>query len=511
VSGPDAPPLPPKSRLATRWIPLLALALHLATAHRYGIFRDELYYVACGRHLDFGYVDHPPFVAFVARLAASFGGTLVGLRLPAALAGAATARVTAELARELGGRAFAQCLAALCVTLAGNALFTFQVLSMNAFDHLAWAGLWLLAARALRTGDQRLWLAAGLVAGLGLQNKLSMGFPCFGLALGLLLFRRDVLARRGPWSGALLAGVVFLPHVLWQVAHGFPTRAFVATAQAEKMVAFTPLEFLAGALLEAGPQSIPVWSSGLVGLLVLGRWRAQRPLGLAFVAVLVLLACTRSKPYYAAPAFSLVFAAGAALLGDRPRGTPGRLVRGATLALVLAGGALIAPLAKPVLSVEGYVSYAARLGLAPQPSERHELGRLPQHFADMHGWRELAEEVARVYHALPAEDRARARVFGQNYGEAGAIDYFGPALGLPAALSGHNSYFLWGPGDWTGELLIVLGDRREGLLELFESVELAGRTDCGDGMPYEDELPVWVCRRLRLPVAELWPSLRRYI
>ncbi|MSR61015.1 MAG: glycosyltransferase family 39 protein [Planctomycetes bacterium] len=510
-SGFETDPLPAPDRFALRVFPLLALLFHLATAQRYGVFRDEFYYVACGQHLAFGYVDHPPFVALVARVAtALFGTSLLGLRLFPALAGAATAWAAASLARELGGRAYAQRLAALCVTLGGNTLFSFQVLSMNSFDHLAWALLAWLAARALRTGVERYWLLFGLVAGLGLENKISVLFLGAGIALGVLLFRRDVLARRGIWLGAALAGLLFLPHVLWQLANGFPTREFIANAQADKMVAIPPLQFVLRAGLEGGAGSIPVALVGLVGLWLAKRWRALRPLAVAFVAVLALLAFTRSKPYYAAPAFVLVFAAGGATL-EALHGKLGTALRALVLLVTLGLGAMAAPFAKPLLSEDAFVRYSAALGAKPSSAERNELGRLPQHFADMHGWRALAEEVARVCATLPPEERASARVFGQNYGEAGAIDFFADELGLPPALSGHNNYFLWGPGDWSGEVLIVIDDDRAQLLELFEEVELAGKTDCTDCMPYEDELPIWICRRLKRPVAELWPQVKHFI
>lgn len=517
MSPPPTPPaapaeLPPSDHVATRVLPLVAFLFHMATAHRYGVFRDELYYVACGAHLDFGYVDHPPFVALVARAASAlFGTSLLGLRFFPALAGAATAWAAARLARELGGRAFAQRMAAACVSLGGNTLFSFQVLSMNAFDHLAWALCFLLAARALRGRRERDWLLFGLVAGLGLENKISILFLGAGVALGVLAFRRDVLARRGIWLGAALAGLVFLPHVLWQVAHGFPTREFIANAQAEKIVALPPARFLLRAGLEGGAGSIPLALVGLAGLWTLRSWRALRPLAVAFLAVLLFLAFTRSKPYYAAPAFVLVFAAGGATLEALGRGWLPRSARALVLLVTLGLGALAAPFAKPLLSEDAYVRYAAALGARPSSAERNELGRLPQHFADMHGWPALAEAVAGVLHGLPLEDQARVRVFGQNYGEAGALDFFGPELGLPRALSGHNSYFLWGPGDWSGDVLIVIDDDRERLLELFEEVDLAARTACTDCMPYEDDLPIWVCRRLRMPVAELWPRIRHFI
>ena len=504
--------LPEADALAVGVLPFLALAFHLSTAGRYGIFRDELYYLACGRHLDFGYVDHPPLVALVARVAGElFGSSLVGLRLLPALAGAATALVAALLARELGGRVYAQRLAALCVTLGGNALFSFQILSMNAFDHLVWALCFWLAARALRRTSGGDWLLFGLVAGLGLENKISVLFLGGGLALGLLLFRRDVLARAGAWWGAALAALLFAPHVAWQIAHGFPTREFIANAQAYKIAELAPARFLFLAGTEGGVASIPVAVAGLVGLFALRRWRPLLPLAAAFVAVLAFLALTRSKPYYAAPAFALVFAAGGATLEALGGAWPARLARGALLATALLGGLVFAPFGKPLLAPADYVRYSEALGIRPPPAERSELGRLPQHFADMHGWPELAAAVSRVYHSLPAADRARARVFGQNYGEAGAIDFFGPGLGLPPAISAHNSYHLWGPGDWTGEVLIVLGDERERLLELFDEVELGGRTACTDCMPYENDRPLWICRRLRMPVAELWPTIKHYI
>lgn len=511
ASEPLGGPLPRADRFARLGLPLLALLFHLSTATRYGVFRDELYYVACGAHLDFGYVDHPPFVALVARLATLlFGHSLLGLRLFVALAGAATTWSAAGLARELGGGAWAQRMAGLAVTLGGTMLFSFQVFSMNAFDHLAWALLAWLAARALRTGEERTWLAYGLVAGIGLENKLSVLFLCFGLFLGLLAFRRDVLARRGVWLGAGIAGLLFLPHVLWQVAHGLPTREFVANAQAGKMLELSPLAFLAETLPNAGVAAVPLACAGLLGLVLRRGWRPMLPLAVAFVAVLALLASTRSKPYYAAPAFVILFAAGGATLEALGPRLPARILRRALALLLLVGGLALAPFAKPLLSPDGYVRYAAALGQTPRPSERHELARLPQHFADMHGWPELARAVAGVFHALPPEDQARARVFGRNYGEAGAIDFFGPALGLPPALSGHNNYFLWGPGDWDGQVLIVIGGERERLLELFEEVELAGRSDCTDCMPYEDDLSLWLCHRLRGSVAELWPAIRHY-
>jgi hypothetical protein len=216
-----------------------------------------------------------------------------------------------------------------------------------------------------------------------------------------------------------------------------------------------------------------------------------------------------SKAYYFAPAYTLLLpAAGVAL----ERWTAGRFARPArAIATVLILATLVlAPLAKPLLAEDAYVRYAAALGIRPGTAENHRLGRLPQFFADMHGWRELAETVATVHRSLPAAERERACVFGQNYGQAGAVDHFGAELDLPPAISGHNNYWLWGPGDCTGEVLLVIGGERADIESLFASVAAGGVFDCVDCMPYEDGQTIWIARGLRVPIAGAWPGVRHY-
>jgi hypothetical protein len=252
----------------------------------------------------------------------------------------------------------------------------------------------------------------------------------------------------------------------------------------------------------------------LAGLawLVFGRQaRTVQALGFACPAVAaVMLASGRAKPYYLAPIYPVLFAAGAVGIESWTADRQRPLVRGLVLVLLISTGAALAPFAKPLLPVETYIRYAAMLGLEPAADERHRMGRLPQHFADMHGWPGLAATVAAVHRTLPPEERARACIFGQNYGEAGAIDFFGPRLGLPKAISGHNSYFLWGPRNCTGDIVIVIGDDRESLAEVFEDVEQAATFRCANCMPYESNLPIWIVRRMRFPMAEIWPQTKHY-
>lgn len=501
----------PVDRRVLAGLAAAALAVHLLAAPGYGYFRDELYYLACARHLDLGYVDHPPLVAWIAALVrATLGESLLAIRGVSALAAAATVWTAGATAAELGGRRFAQALAATATLVAPVYLALASVFSMNPVDLLLWACAWRLAARALRPGSTSGWLGFGAVIGLGLLNKLSPLFLAFGVTVGLLAGRRwDVLRDRSWWAGAAFAIGLAAPHLAWQWTHGFPTREFIANAQSFKNLELAPAAFLGEQAMQVGPWALPLWLGGLIFFL---RSRAAAPwraLGWAYLAVLAVMLLTAAKPYYLAPAYTVLFAGGAVALERRLAGT---VARAAILALMLVAGAATAPLAMPLLPVDTYVRYAAALGLAPGTDERHAVGRLPQFFADMHGWPEFAAAFATAYRQLPAEDQARACVVGNNYGEAGALDLFGPALGLPPAISAHNNYFLWGPRGCSGAVLLVAAkaEDRARLAALFAEVTPVGRFDCADCMPYERDQTIWLARGPRVPLAELWPTLKHY-
>lgn len=492
-------------------LPLATLVFFVATAPGYGIFRDELYYLACGQHLDWGYVDHPPMVALLAALArVFFGDSLTGLRLFPALAAAGTVLLVGTTAERLGGGRWARFLAQVLAATAPAYLSLFTIFSMNAFDVLVWAAMAWLAVRLLNGDDPKLWLAFGAVAGLGLQNKLDVGLLGAGLVAGLILARRfDVLKNRWLYLGGGLAATLFLPHVIWQATHGWPTREFVANAQSGKITVLGPLAFVGAQFLMIGPLACSLAFAGLGWLLFSRAARPARALGWAVVVVLAVFAFSVSKPYYFSPAFTLLFpAAGVAV----EAWSAGRFTRSARVAALVAAasGLVFAPLAKPLLSADHFVRYAAAVGIAPGTDENHRLGRLPQFFADMHGWRELAQATAGVYAALPPEDKGKACVYANNYGQAGAIDFFGPALGLPPVVSGHNSYWLWGPGSCGGEVVLILGGDLEDHTEGFARVEPGAVFHCTDCMPYEDNLTIWVARGLKANLAEAWPAVKHY-
>ncbi|WP_394844166.1 glycosyltransferase family 39 protein [Pendulispora brunnea] len=490
----------------------ITLVFHLLTIRGYGYFRDELYYLANGEHLGFGYVEHPPLIGVVAAFVrAVFGTSLFALRILPALAGAASVGLTAQSARELGGGRFAQILAGLGVMFAPVVLVIASFLSMNIFDILFWAICVWLVIRILKTDDTRLWLAFGAVAGVGLENKISILFLGFGVGVGLVLGRRwNDLRSRWFWLGAAVAVLLFLPYVIWQQVHGWPLREFMNRARELKNVALSPVDFVREQFMLMGPLSAPLWLAGL-GYLLFSREAARyRTLGWAYLAVLALfIAAGNAKPYYLAPGYTALFAAGGVfverLTAQRKR------VRAVAMALVAGGGLLTLPLSKAVLSEDALARYLSALGMQLSSGERQAQGRLPQIFSDMHGWPELAETTARVYQALPADERSKACILAQNYGQAGAIDLFGPRYGLPKAISGHNMYWLWGPRDCTGEVLIVVGERREKLEPLFTTVELGTMYTCVDCMPFENDKPIWIARGLRIPMKELWPRAKNFI
>jgi hypothetical protein len=362
-----------------------------------------------------------------------------------------------------------------------------------------------------------LWLLFGLLAGIGLQNKHSMLVFGFGIFAALLFTpERRHLAKPWIWAGGALAALIFLPNVLWQARHGWPTLEFMHNAQAYKNVSLSPLEFFAEQILGMHPFALPVWLAGLGWLLLSRRGRPFRLFGWAFLVVFAVLITQDSKPYYLSPIFPILLAAGGVALESGIRRLPAGAPRTATASLLLAilflGGAALAPFTLPVLPVESFVRYVKVLGLeGAGSSERHEMGALPQHFADMHGWDALVAEVARVVATLPPEERAEARIFAQNYGAAGALSLLGRRYGLPPVLSGHNSYFLWGTGGWDGDVLVLLGGDWEDNQQVCRELQKVGEVRCGHCMPFEDRNPVYVCRGLKKPFAEIWPDVKKYI
>jgi hypothetical protein len=507
----------------SRWTGALAIAiyfalakllLHLLANRGYGYFRDELYFLACGEHLDWGYVDHAPMVAVAAKLSrAILGDSLSAIRFLPALAGAVKVLLTGLMVREFGGRRFAVMLACLCVTVAPVYLGIDNFLSMNAFEPVFWMGCVYFIILAINRNDSRFWIGFGALAGLGLQNKHSM--LIFGLAVfvGLLLTpqARRFLAGKWLWIAGAIAFVIFLPNIIWEQQHGWATLELLKNVKTSgKNVALSPLEFIGQQFLFLLPLTAPVWLAGLWFFFFDVEGRRYRLLGITYVAVLALMILMKGKNYYLAPAYPMLFAGGAVLwerllAGKRYTGW----LKVAYPVILVVAGAVLAPMSLPILPVETLIRYQPALGFKPPRTEVGHVGPLPQHFGDMFGWPEMVEAVASVYHKLPPEERTVAAIYAGNYGEAGAIDFFGPRYGLPKAISPHQNYFLWGPRGYTGEVLIILQAEREELEPNCESVEEGAALNHPYAMA-EERYTIFICRGLKQPLPQLWPRLKHW-
>ncbi|HEV3333843.1 MAG TPA: glycosyltransferase family 39 protein [Bryobacteraceae bacterium] len=488
------------------------LLVHLYAGRHYGYFVDELYYLACSRHLDWGYVDQPPLIAGITWIVRSLlGDSLPALRFLPAIAGAGTVALTGLIARELGGNWFAQGVAALAVLIAPGFLALGNLLTMNAFEPVFWLACAWLLLRILKTGDQKLWIWFGVLAGLGLENKYSMAMFGAGLIVGLVLSpQRRALASPWIWIGGLIAFLLFLPNLLWNIQHHFPFLELQANIRRSgRDVPLGPVAFFGQEVLTMHPLNVPIWMAGLWFYFFSKAGKPYRPLGWAWVFTAVVVVALSPRVYYLYPAFPVLFAGGAVAWEGWLQRPQLAWWKFALPALMAVTGAILAPLAIPVLPPETYVRYTEALHLAPPAIETHRLGPLPQLFADQFGWEEMAATVARVYNSLPPEVRRTTAIFGQNYGQAGAIDLFGPRYGLPPAISGHQSYFLWGPRGYTGESVIVMAGRQQRLESQFASVEKAASVDHPYSMPYE-HFDVFYCRGLKQPLSKFWPQVKSW-
>jgi len=498
--------------LAVSVIALVKLLVHLYAGRHYGFFVDELYYLACAQHLDWGYVDQPPLIALVAKLVRlTLGDSLPAIRLLPAIAGAATVLLTGAIARELGGGRFAQGLAALCALLAPGSLAMDHFLTMNAFEPLFWMGCAYLALRIVRTGNGKLWLWFGALAGVGLENKHSMLIFGFGLVLGLVLTReRRWLRSPWLWAGAAIAFLLFLPNLWWNIRQHFPFLELQANIRRSgRDVALSPLAFFGQETLAMLPLSLPVWLGGLWFFFFHREGKPFRLLGWAWLTTATIIVAMSPRIYYLFPAFPVLFAGGAVLWERWLDGPRVRWVGLVYAGLMILMGALLAPTVIPLLPPETYIRYAAATHLRQPRIETHELGPLPQLFADQFGWEEMAATVASAYNALPPDVRPKTAIFAQSYGQAGAIDFFGPQYGLPPAISGHHAYYHWGPRGYMGESMIVMGDNQRRLEQLFREVKKVAYVTHPYSMPHS-HFDVFYCQGMKMTMSELWPRIKNW-
>jgi len=500
----------------------LAFLVHAGFANRYDFFRDELYFIICGRHPAFGYVDQPPLVPLISALTQAAGENLVLLRLVPALAAGATVFVACAIARLAGGGRFAQVAAGIPTGLAPMFLGLYATFNTTVFEPLAWTLVVYLAARAIVKGDHAAVLWLGLVAGVALEVKYSILFYLGALVVALLLLPERRLLRL-PQAGiaAAMALALAAPSLVWQAMHGWPFAELLAAAPG-KNVAVAPVPFVLNQIAVMNPLFAPVWIAGVVSGFVDRRLTAFRVFGLAFLVVFAEIIALHGKDYYLAAAYPPMFALGSVVVEGVVRQ---RALRAVYVGLAAAVSVLAAPFSMPILDPPATVRYMTRLHITLQGREnnlaartmtvqgradRNTAAALPQIFSDQLGWRTYEQQIAGVYHALGSEQRDRVPIITSNYGEAAALDFYGGRDELPPALSGHNEYFLWGTHGYDGSVVLFVN----GNITLYRSAcreaTVVGTFGSTYAMPYERNAPIILCLGLRRPLPQVWPKFKHY-
>jgi len=487
--------------------PLFLFLLHACFYRSYGIFRDEFYYFVCGLRPAWGYVDHPPLVGWISyALSYLFQQDLSLYRFWSFAAAAAHLALVLSWVRNHHGGPLALSLASVALIFSPLSLGMNHFFSMNSLEPLLWFAIFWLFSRISSLRVAGIIGLAALIA-LGTLNKHTTAI--YTALLSLVFFWNASDRRRYVKKIivlAILSLILISPHLFWQIQQGWPTLEFQQNARLYKNEALSVTALVGELILHHHPLVAFLWVPGLFVLLTRSRWHFLRPYAWLCLCFFALLIPTHGKSYYAAGLMAPLIAVGA--LEFEALGLRARWLFPALIGLT---GLVLMPLTLPVLPVQLYQSLEETLGLRPASAEKHAQGALPQHYADMFGWRELAEHVATVFHKLPPAEQATTAVFTQNYGQAGALDFYGPKLGLPAASSGHNNYFLWGLHPAGATQILIVGGQREDHEKQCGTLHAVAEFDHPLRMPYERHLILYLCQDLKNAPHDLWPATRKFI
>jgi hypothetical protein len=478
----------------------------------YGFDGDELYFLVCGHHLAWGYVDMPPLTALQARLAEMlFGLSPAGVRIFSFLADGVNVGLAGLLAWQLGGRRCAQLLAMTAVLAAPVYLATSNYLSMNSFEPCFWMGaLFVLLRLAEGSASPRAWMLFGLLAGMGIENKHSTVFFLIALLAGLLLSpQRHILRSRWCAAGVALLILLALPNLIWQWVHHFPTYELLSNiAHSDKNIKLPPLAFLAAQVNILFVVAAPLWIGGLIWLAFARNARFWRFVAFTYLVFLPMMMLLHAKHYYLAPIYPVFFAAGAIALGHLTRRSWPAIGYIAVLACFLC--LVTAPFVLTILPPEMYSRYRANAAYFLSSTESEKItSPLPSFLSYRFGWPQMVEGFAARYNTLPPDVRAHTAIFCGNYAEASAVNMLGPKYGLPTAISGHQTYYYWGWNGYTGESVLTLGDHRENYTDYYAEVIDLGPFDAPWTQNSYHRRYFWLLHRKRTYAAE-WPEFKNW-
>ncbi|MDD8017154.1 MAG: glycosyltransferase family 39 protein [Bacteroidota bacterium] len=479
----------------------------------YGMFRDELYYIACSNHLTWGYVDQPPLCAFILLISRTiFGESIFAIRLLPSFANAGSIFLAGVMTRMLGGGTLARTFVCIACAFAPGIIGISGIYSMNAFDILLWQVALYLFIRLITTQQPKYWYWIGFIVGIGLLNKTSMVWLATGIGVATLFTdQRRWLKSKYPWIAAATAFIIFLPYVMWNIQNNLAHLEFMRNASGIKYASQNQITFLTDLVMNNNPIALPLWLAGFWLLFKKGQ-KEFRAVGIAIATVLlILLVNGHSKGEYFGPAMLTLFGAGSIqwerwLQNRKPIGYSYSFV-------IMITGVMLLPFAMDILPVNQFVPYSQALGIGPKSNEGHEMKSLPQHYADRFGWKEFASDVAKAFKTLSPDEQKYTAIYVHNYGEAGAIDFYGAQYGLPKAFAGQNSYWLWGKEriEDSVSVLIAVGGEAHDYSDTFEVIEQVGIHSHSLAMIYENNLPIFICRKPKLKLKDVWHTTRFYI
>lgn len=502
--------------MALLWfLAVIKLMLHFCANGQYGYHLDELYYMAAGDHLAWGYAEFPPLVAVVAHLSRSLmGDSLLAIRLVPALAGALLVLLTGLFTRELGGGRFAQYLAALLVVISPYFLAMQTLLTMNAFEPLIWTLCSYLILLSLKYRRAQLWLLIGVVIGIGLLNKFSMLVFAFSLVVGLGITQRQVFSKPWIWLGGLMAIGLFMPTVIWQAQHGWPflEQQKAAALYSKKPFPAATIDLFVQPILMMHVLALPIWLAGLDFYLRSKDGKPYRLFGWIFVITYGLFLLLQGKSYYLTPLYPMLFASGAIVVaqwvGQRWR------LKTMISGVLVASTMVMAPMALPVLPMATLLQisryYSPVYSRPDRTSAALTTEQAPAQFREMLGWEDTVAQVSQVYHRLPADEQAQTAIFSWEYHDAGAIDFYGPRYGLPKGISGAHTFYFWGYQHYSGDRVIsVAGDHRY-LKQLFNQVEQVDTITHATVVGIKSNIPIYLCKGIKVPFNQSWPKFKAY-
>jgi len=494
-------------------ITLLNLLIYLITQifFAYGIFRDELYYLACANRIDTGYVDHPPFSIWILAVwKYFFGDSVFVIRIIPAVVTSIVVFMIGLFTVRLGGNKQAVIISTVAFMLSPIFLGMNTIYSMNVFNFLFWISSSYIFLRIIQTGNRRLWLLLGVVVGFGLLNKTSMLWLCAGIFTGVVFTPlRKELKTKYPYITAAIALIIFLPYIIWNLNHDFAHLEFIRNAASRKYGGLTPISFILDQILILNPLSILVWLPGIIFYLIHKDGKQFRAVGFIWLTTFVILFINwHSKGEYIAASYQILFAGGAVMIEKWSERR--RWIQYSIAVPILVFGILLSPFARPLLSADKFVEYQNAVGLKPPSNEGHET-ELPQFYSDMFGWEDLAKNVSKVYLSIPEEERKNTVVYCSNYGKAGAIEYFSKKYPLPSVICPHNNYWYWWPDLKNITTVIIIGGETEEHREALEEVYESGFHRTKYAMPYENNLPIFIGRGLKRSFEEIRQSDKIFI